>query len=373
MQSLTAPPRNTLTATQVTTLLTGDTLSVTGGLELLNSSNQLISDISDDLVGGSVKRANYADVHGTCTLQIARELAWGKDRVRPYMTLTANGVSARFNLGVFICTSPKTPRGITPVFYDVDGFDLIHLLQTTGPGDTYVVTAGTSYLTAVQAVITASGVNASLQLDGTLGSTTLPTTMVWALISPAPSWLRIINDLLAAINYRGLWADQDGTFRSGPYQNPTNAPVEWTFDTANKTTNLIGEDRTMSADVWGIPNWWRFIRTKMTTQPTEGAGIYTVTNQSTGATSIDAVGRTIRKVVYLDAANQSSLVSQGDRIVAEDKQESRTFDVAMDPLPIAGHFDVVQLIDAGRSDKCVVTNWELPLDGSPGQWTLKAV
>lgn len=373
MQPLTAPPRDALTTAQVTALLTGPTVTVAAGCELLNTSNAVVLDISDDLVGGEIQRSNYADVHGSCRLQLTRELAWGKDRVRPYMTLSANGVSARFNLGVFICTSPEIPRAETPATYEVDGFDLIHLLQSTGPGDTYVVNSGTTYLSAVQAVITAAGVGVPFLLDGSIGGTQLPATMVWALINPAPTWLRIVNDLLAAINYRAVWADQDGNLRSGPYQAPIDAPVEWTFDTNDKATNLIDENRTMAADAWGVPNWWRFIRTNATSQPTEGSGLYTVTDQTGTNTSINSVGRTIRKVVYLDAADQTALVAQGNRIVAEDRQDSRTFDVRVDPLPIAGHFDVVQFRDAGRDDKCVVSTWALPLDGSPGQWTLKAV
>ena len=180
--------------------------------------------------------------------------------------------SARFNLGVYALTSPESPRGEDPVTYEVDGYDLLYLLSRTGPGDTYVVNAGTGYLAAAQAAITAAGISAPVQFDGTLAATTLPTAMVWVLTEQADSWLRIINDLLAAINYRGLWADEDGRLRSGPYAAPETRAVEWVFDTANLRTNLVGEERTMSADVWGIPNVWRFVRRGMTVQPVEGAG-----------------------------------------------------------------------------------------------------
>lgn len=375
MQGLTDPPRDVWTGAEITGLLTGDTLRVSAGLELLDTSNMLVEDISDDLVGGTVSRNNNADVHGSCNLQITRELIWGKDRVRPYMVLSdsAQIVTARFNLGVFLCTSPDTPRAYDPITYEVSGYDLMYLLNSTGPGDTWVAASGNTYLAAVQAVLSAAGTNVPLNLDGTLGSTTIPSTMVWALIDPSPTWLVIVNDLLAAINYTPLWADQDGNYRSGPYQAPANRAVEWTFDTSDPSTNLISEDRVATADAWGVPNWWRFVRTNMAAKPVEGAGLYTVTNQGSGHTSIDYVGRTIRKVVYLDAADQTALVARGDKIVAEDKQVAQRFEVKVDPLPIAGHFDVVQFKDAGSSDKCVVTNWEIPLDGSPGQWTLEVV
>lgn len=375
MQILTAPPRDSLTDAQVYALLTGDEVTVTPGLDLLNAYNVFTEDISDDLApGGEVARSNFADVHGTCSLAIMRKLAWGRDRVRPWMVLSDGSISARFNLGVYVLTSPDSVRGDDVPTYSVTGFDLLHLLQD-GPGDTYVVAAGVAYLTAVQAVITASGIGVVGLFDGTLSATVLPEPMVWALTPDSPaSWLRIINDLLAAINYRGLWMDENGTPRSGPYADPSTRLAEWTFDTSDVGTDLLGEDRTLSSDTWAAHNWWRFVRKAMAAQPVEGAGIYTVTNASTGRTSVAALGRTSRAAVqFLDAADQTSLVAQGDRIVADEQSTSRTFSLTVEPLPIAGHFDVVRLIDAGDTDKCQVSSWTLPIDGTPGRWSLKSV
>lgn len=375
MQGLTDPPRDAFTADQITALLTSRDIQVTAGCDLLDTSNTFVDDISADLQGGEVDRDCYADVHGTCKLNLMRELAWGKDRVRPWMTLSDGAITARFNLGVFVMTTPETKRGETPITYDVTGFDLLYLLQAE-VGDTYVVTAdGTkTYLQAIRDAVTASGVGATVLLAGDAQNTALPADMVWCLSNSSPvTYLRILNDLLAAINYRGIWADPDGNLRSGPYATPSTRPVEWAFDTSDEQTDLLNPDRTLSQDVWGVPNWWRFVRNRMTTQPTEGAGLYTVTNQSDGPTSIDQLGRTVRKVAYLDAADQTSLQSQGDRIVDQDRQVARTFDLSVDPLPIAGHFDVVTLTDAGSTDKCQVASWAIPLDGSPGQWHLEAV
>ena len=374
MQGLTQSPRDAFTAAQIRSLITGDSLEVSAGLELLDSSNNFVEDISDDLDGGEISRSNFADVHGTCKLEIVRELAWGKDRVRPYMTLANDLISARFNLGVFVLTTPETSRIDNVITYEAQGFDLLYLLQS-GPSDTYVATSGTTYLTAVQDVLTASGVGVGLQLDGTGSATTLPVTMVWALNPDAEtSWLSIINDLLSAINYRGLWANENGVFTSSPYAAPSTRAIEWTFDTSISTANIVGQERTLTSDVWAAKNWWRFVRKAMTVKPIEGAGIYTVTNASTGRTSVAALGRTVKAPVqFLDAADQTSLVAQGDKIVAKNQAISRSFTIEVDPLPIASHFDIVELIDAGFTDKCQVTSWTLPLDGSQGRWNLESV
>lgn len=374
MQNLTASPRESFTAAQITTLLTGPQVTVKSGLELLDPSNNFISDISTDLRSGTVERNCNADVHGTIKLQVSRTLAWGKDRVRPYMMLTDGIISARFNLGVFVLTTPDTVRGKTPATYDVVGYDLLHLLQD-GPDDAYFVAAGTTYLTAIQNVLTTSGVGATVQLDGTKQTTVLDQPMVWMItVNTATSWLRIINDLLGAIDYRNLWADQDGIFRSSPFIAPAIRAVEWVFNSANDKTNIVGPDRTLSSDVWAARNSWKFVRKQMTTKPIVGNGIYIVTNPSTGRTSIAALGRTVRAPVqWLDAADQASLVSQGDRMVAENQAISRIFSMTTGPFPIAGHFDVVELRDEGEVDKCQVTSWSVPLDGSLGTWQLESV
>lgn len=379
MQNLTAAPRDAFTAAQVAALLVAPDLSVDYGCELLSPSLALIEDISTDISGGSVKRDNLANVHGTVDLTISRALAWGRDRVRPYILLssaTAGVTSARFNRGVYCLTSPTRPIGETPTTYSVSGFDLLYLLQSP-VGDTYVCTAGTTYLTAVRDVLTASGAGGTVLMDGTLGATVLPADRVWALTDSEPaSWLRVINDLLAEISYRGLWVDSDGNFRSEPYRDPSTRASEWLFDVADLSTNIVGEQRTESADLWSAPNQWRFVRKAMAAKPVEGAGIYTVTNQSTGASSVDSVGRVVKApTAYLDAADQASLVAQGDRVVASDKSNTRVIELTTGPFPIASHFDVAQLIDPdlGGPVKIQARSWQMDLSGADVQWVWEVV
>jgi hypothetical protein len=373
MQILNAAPRDMYSAATIAALLVADRITYSAGLEILDVDNNVTSDISDDLLSGEISRINSALIPGTCKLVVTRELLWGKDRVRPYMTLSDGTTTARFNLGVFVLTTPDSVQGEDPVSYDVFGYELLYLLQSS-VADTYVITAGTTYLSAVSDLVAAADIGGTVQLDGTLSSSTLLLDMVWALDpTSSTSWLDIINSLLASINYQKLWADENGVFRSAPYIAPIDRAVEWTFDTSNDSTNIVGPNRKLTSDVWGASNWWRFVRKGMTTKPVEGDGIYTVENVSTGRTSQTAMGRIIRaKVQFLDASNQTSLVAQGDRIVSTNQAVSRTFQISVDPLPIAGHFDIVQLSDAGASDKCKVTNWVLPLDGSQGTWTLEA-
>ncbi len=378
MQNLTAHPRESLTEAQVRDVLTGSQVNVTAGCEvLIGSPTDPASywlDISEDLEGGEVRRSNYAEVHGGCVIRLARALAWGRDRIRLYMTLTNGTVAARFNLGVYVLTTPDVTLGETPVGYEVEGMDLLYLLQNTDPGDTYTITSGTNVQTAINAALAAANIGqASIAAVG-LSAYVTPQTFVWAPTTEGfPSWLRIINDLLTMVGYRGLWADETGNFVSSLYQTPVSRPVEWTFDTADAVADLVAPDRTMQEDLWSAPNWWRFVMQNSLTQPVEGNGVYTVQNVNEGPSSQASLGRVVRHMEHLTALDHIALVAQGDRIVSETTAHARRFELNVDPLPIAGHFDIVDLNDVVGSHKCQVVDWTLPLDGTPGAWTLEAL
>ena len=111
----------------------------------------------------------------------------------------------------------------------------------------------------------------------------------------------------------------------------------------------------------------------MSVQPVEGDGIYTVNNLATGPASQASLGRVRTKTVFVDAVDQAALVAQVDRIVAEDTAAARTVTLSVDPLPIAGHLDVVRYVDGPDAAVAEVTSWEIPLDGSQGRWVLEVV
>jgi len=374
MQSLTQAPRQNLTAAQVKSLITGSQVQITPGLELLDGNNNFVGDISSTLVSGTVERNCLAAIHGTCNLVLEGAVGWGVDRLRPFMVLSNGKISARFNLGVFVIQTPVANLAENPITYSVTGYDLLCFLDVP-VGDTYAVTSGTTYFTAIQSIISALNIGSNLYLDGTLQSSTLPNDMVWALTpGSTTTWLDIINDLLGSINYRNLWADENGNFRSTPAVLPSTRAVEWILDTSDNTQNIVAPKRDVTSDVFDAHNWWRFVRTPMTTKPVEGAGIYTVQNTSTGRTSQTALGRTIKAPVqFLTAADQTSLTAQGNAIVAADQRVSRTFTISLDPLPVAGHLDIVQFKDNGSSDICQVDSWVTDLMGKSSQWILEAV
>jgi len=309
---------------------------------------------------------------------------WGVDLVRPYMVMSSGTTVARWNLGVYVLTSPQRTVGETPETYDVQGYDRLMLLDRQVGAD-YTVAAGVTYRSAILAVFTAAGLSGVL-IDGSAADSTLPAARSWLLVADSSdpdrtstpvTWLRVVNDLLRAINFRAVWCDQDGQYRCGAYQDPKVRAPEYVFD-ADSPLTIVGENRTITEDVWAVPNRWVFRQTNRATgaaTPTEGNGIYTV--DLSGTVAGDWLGRTLvyTSVVDYEAASQSALVSLGDRRAASDRRVTTTLKVSTGPFPGAGHFDIYTYADAaaGGTRKVQASSWRMPLDGGDVEWEWEAV
>ena len=338
------------------------------GLDLLDSSGVFVADITTDLVGDGSTVARRADntIHGTCQLVIARQLLWGSARVRPWVEVSAEGeTTTRWNLGVYALMTPARNAGEVPETFTVTGYDLLSHLNTPY-GSTFAAAVSAVPLTLIATMLTAAGITNAI--DQTAIGSVLATAMVWPL-DEKNTTLAIINELLALIGYGPLWLDRDGRARSRPLD--ADDPTVWAYS-ADSATTTVGESRTLTADYWGVPNRWVFVRNGTTAVPSEGAGIYTVDNLADGPASQAGRGRIIIKPVWLDAVSQTALVSQGDAIVAADKRVVSAVSFAATPNPEHWHNDRVTFTDAALSlvaSPFRLVGWSLPLNG--GDMTLE--
>ena len=364
MQNLTGGPRSDLTAAQVRDLLTGQDVTRDFGAELLDDANRVTEDLGDDC---GLWRVDYScgngeEIHGSLSIPLVRELDWGRARVRPYMTLSRDGVSAKFYAGVYVLSVSATSHGRTPIVYQASGKNLLYLLDRQ-IGETYVVVAGTTYLQALRDLVAAAGLSIPVYLDGTRQATTLPETRVWCIGDER--WIDVANDLLAEIAYADLWCDEVGNYRSAPIMPLEERPTEWTFDTADLFTDLVDADYTETLERHGLYNTWRFVRASLPYQPIEGDGLFTY-GPPDGTPDDEIRPAPLQSV---EAADQAALEAEGLRIVAADQRTERSFAGMVDPLPVAGHRDVVRFVSAGRSFKMQVTSWSLT-PYSKGQWVI---
>lgn len=377
VQPLTAGPRVALSAAQVTRLVRdAPGLKISAGAELLDRGLNVLEDVTDVLVAGSVQRQSYADLHGSGTLVFERDLDWGAAIVRPYIVLAdGSGLSARFNLGAYYTSTPKRVLGVDPPSFEAACIDILDGLNDP-VGETYSVAAGTAYLTAIEAILLARGFTATAYaIDQVAAATTLPSSKVWPLDNQT-TWLSVVNDMLGAIGYLGVWSDWDGRLRLHPYLSPTQRAGEWTY-TVDLATSMLAPQRTIERDWYRVPNRWVFYRTNNVDgpSPVEGDGVYTVTNQADGPTSIEGRGgRVITKVTGLDVANQAALIASAQVTIDADIRLRSKLSLGTAPNPLHWHFDRVTVIDPGlgAQQDALVSSWTLPLDGSDmGQeWTL---
>lgn len=371
--------RDGLTTAQVRQLLVGSAGVVYNrGLEVLDAALNVVGDISTELDSGNVAHAGLADIAGTCSLRVTADLDYGRQLARPFLDVGDGTVTARFRMGAYVLRRPSSTYGQSPRTSSIDGSDRVLLLQRP-VGNSYSVAADTGYLAAVRQVIADSGLSAStVLLDGTAQDKTLPAAKVWSLFQPdgttATTWLRIVNDLLSPISYRGLWTDELGKYRSEPYADPASRGPEFTFDLG--PDSILDPLRTVTQDLSQVPNAWVFLQQNLVdasgnpAEPVEGAGQYTPPmNQSDGPTSIDGRGGLrFLSVVRLDAADQASLVRQGNSRVAADRRVTKVITVRTAPFPAAGHLDVYTYIDseAGGRMKVQETAWTQSLGTSAG-------
>lgn len=363
MQPRTAPPREHLTRDDLEQLITrAPVLSVEPGLELLTVDDELIEDISDELIGGTVEHGNYRRIHGTVELELSTELDWPAQRVRPYITLSDGATSARFDLGVYLLSTPSATHGRMPAVFEVAGYDKLHALDTP-LGASHALAAGTDVLAAVRQLIEGVGETEILLADEG-DSPALPSARIWQLDEKTTT-LAVVNELLGLIGYRALWCDWRGQYRSDSYVAPANRATEWHYSADGPQLATVEAEWEETTDLHDVPNVWVFVRDDPAQgAPVEGDGVYTVTNQSDGPASIDArAGRVRRRIMRMDAASHDALVRRGDAVAARDRAIARHAGVSTSPNPLHWHADVVELNVDGDLRRYLEQSWELPLDG----------
>lgn len=390
MQNPTDWPRNTLTAAQVVYLIQdAPSVSVDKGIELLDQGLNVLQDISSDLAGGSVSRQSFADLHGSGSFALSCDLDWQTAIVRPYIVLRDGSISARFNLGAYYTSTPKRSVKTFPRVHDVTGYDILHRLHDP-VGDTYVVAKDTLYLAAVEQILIEQGFTKYI-IDQSAAATPLPADRTWALDENI-KWVTVINDLLAAIGYQGIWSDWNGYLRVHQYITPRDRAPEWAYrvvDDQGNSVSMLAPERTVEQDYYEAPNRWVAVRSNSWTRtvtdgegnqveeeipPTENNGIFTYVNETTGPTSVSARdGRIITRFLSIEAADQGSLVAAAQISIDADLRLSTNYEVSSFPNPLHWHFDRVILDDPELAElkDLLVTSWSLDLQGGDmsQQWS----
>lgn len=152
-----------------------------------------------------------------------------------YRLLAPDGGWLEWTIGTFLMLIPDREINAGFTFLQVKGADLTQLLVDAAVATTWSVSAGQSYLNAITNVIDSYGGSYHFNIQIPDPYVQVPATLSW---DAGTSRLKIVNDLLEAINYHDLWCDENGTLRSDPIPLYAQVTPSYTFDTAG--ASLLG-------------------------------------------------------------------------------------------------------------------------------------
>lgn len=368
-------PIEVTTPEQRIQIVESDDLTVDTQVFLLDENNQVLEDISADIDhdSGETEHGNFRDIHRHIRFRVSRPLDWGRQRIAPVMHLWGDGLHAEVPLGIFAMTSPVAPRGRSPAVFDVEGFDLMYLLNHH-MDRSVKFDLSKDVLTHVRDFLALFRFHED-QIDNSAMGQLLSSPLIVPIIDDSTR-ANIVNDLLGSIGYRGLSMDARGRPTAQRYLAPDDIAPMWTYDISHPRTTLSPEG-TLEADYTSAFNSWvLWIDDPSIAHPVLGDGLVVDQNVSDGPTSIQARGGLrIPREEAIEASSHSVLLDRAARMISSDKRIMRRMTMTTAPNPWHGHFDtmVVKDPDAGIDGVWQHVTWTLPWFGGDMVHELRSV
>jgi hypothetical protein len=365
---------STLTASELKALVEAPYLHIDSGIELLNTLDEFVMDISDHLIaeGSQVSMDTDSKLHRSANLILDIELQWGNARLRPYLLISSELPTwYYFPLGIFLVSTPDSDSSTVPIIYNVECLDKLDWLNTTH-GESVYVEADTDIVTRVMRIIQATGENKVFIEPSSKRS---ESDMTWDL-DDSTTTLDICNELLESIGHGPLYCDRSGWFRSESFVEPFDLPTVWNYD-ANSESTSVRMSRSVTKDYYHAANVVIGVNEDLLwSLPVEGDGMHTETNLTEGPTSIgERGGRRITKVISDTYVDQEALVTAVRK--ALEKEKNGYIEVSLDVShnPIHDYRDVVTYNDSqlALKGRFFVTSWQMNLDTTDMQLNLRVV
>lgn len=218
--------------------------------ELLDLSGGVVDEL-DGVTDGQVEFSNATVLRSSGSLSYAGDdVDWLRSLVRcTYRATFPEGSSLTWPLGVFVPSAPSAQYGDGTVGRDVQLQSLLQVLDEDAFEQSVGIPAGTVVTDKVRQLIADAGGTGGARVAGTDSDETLRSALVW---EPGTSRLRVINDLLDAINYFALWVDGQGTYRLDPYTTPAQRGSSWDF--RDDDSSIYLPEFTHTRDLFAVPN-----------------------------------------------------------------------------------------------------------------------
>ena len=275
---------------------------------------------------------------------------WLTDQIRPELVIDGTP----HPLGVYL------PATVTPIEDEktksvhVEAFDRCWLVRDNYTEGILHISAGSLYTTVIRQLLTLAGI--AVMIVTPSEAAIAEAREDWDI---GTSYLTIINDLLAEINYNPLWFDATGAAIVEPASVPTAENVEHTLDDNNVESLLLPEIR-RTTDIYQAPNVFICV---VSNADKNAAMVATAVNDNPQSPlSVTRRGRRIVQVKHLNnIASQEELQAYANRLRNESLFTGETITVRTGLLPGFGVADVTALHYGDLAAICIERSWTMEL------------
>lgn len=281
------------------------------------------------------------------------EMDWLSDEIEPVLIL--DGVP--HPLGVFAASKAPETDDDGRTILNVQAYDRCWRVKETRAESLVYWPAGTNYLTAVEQLLTSSGITSAL---------TTPTDAVFATAREdwdiGESYLTIINQLLAEINYKPLWFNSNGVAVLEPMSVPRAESIQHVLTDFNPRSieQLLGRSITKTTDLYNAPNVWICV-CENPDFPAPLVAISENRNVNSPLSTICRGRRIVQKVKVDNIANIDELQKYADRLRDQSLISSETVEIETALLPDYGVDAVVGLQVGDMMSVCIDREWSMEL------------
>lgn len=274
---------------------------------------------------------------------------WLKARIKPYLIIGGKESS----LGEYLisqaddCTDKKGVK-----FWQLKGMDLGRIPQRSRTEKRVLFQAGQRYTDIVQSILLELGISRiiAIQSDATLKNDRTD----WEI---GTSWIKIINSLLAEINYQSLWFDTEGNARIQPHRQVDGTVIDHRYESGE--LSQIKPQVDISSDIYKAYN----VFTAMVSSPEyeEPMIAVSVNDIPTSRISTVNIGRVQAPIEKLDdIANQEELQKYVDNLRFQSmcSTETISFRTALNQHQVR---DIVSIHHPQASGIYQETQWKMTL------------
>lgn len=216
---------------------------------LMDLDDRVIDEL-DGASGGKLDESIHTVIRASGSLNFTyhQPVDWHRHRIGiTYTFRDERGYTHRYPQGVFLPTTPGSTYHAHVARGEVQLYDKTQMLNAGGMPSTWTVDKGVTIAQAVKDILATVGETRVSHPDDEGGE--LRNAMVF---QPGTTKLRMVNDILEAGNFFGIWVDGDGVWQLQKYIPPAQRGVEWTHRSGENAIFKSGFKHT--ADGFNVPN-----------------------------------------------------------------------------------------------------------------------